>query len=402
MLMTAKLQVFRQTIPQLHHYLLIAFAFALPISVAFTNLVMGLIILLWLIEGDFKAKYDTVIHHPLAIWIFLFIAAHLLGLLWSEDLKWGINILKKEAKLFLIPIFLTIVQPRYFKTYLLTFIVAMSFSELVSYAIWLEWIPPTSSCDPHSPTPFMNHISYSPFLVFTIYLLLHELLFDRELSQRQKWIAVLFITTMTFNLFLSGGRAGQVGFFAVVTLIVFQYFHRNLFKAAVLVAIILPIVFMSMYSLSSSFHSRVDMAINEINTLDQNANTSVGQRITYAKNTFPIILEHPLLGAGTGDFRLAYTAVNEQNSPSMSVPDQPHNMYLLVLAQLGVFGLIPFLMIFSTQLRISMKQISPYYRIQAALPLLFMVIMLSDSYLLGHFTTMLFIFFSALLFKEHS
>lgn len=399
---TSGFQRFQESIPKLHHYLLIAFAFALPISVGLTNLLIGLIVLLWLFEGNFKTKYDTIIHHPLAVWILLFLAAHLIGLLWSEDLKWGSNILKKEAKLLLVPIFLTIIQPKYFKNYLLAFIVAISFSELVSYGIWLEWIPPTSSCDPYSPTPFMSHISYSPFLAFTIYLLLHELLFDAKLSERQKWIAIFFTISMTFNLFISGGRAGQVGFFTLITLIIFQFFHRNLFKAAALVTAILPIVFISMYSLSSSFHSRIDMAINEINTYDQTAKTSVGQRITFVKNTLPIILEHPLLGVGTGDFRLAYTTVNEQNSPLISVPDQPHNMYLLVLSQLGIFGLIPFLMIFITQLRISMKKISPYYRLQAALPLLFIVIMLSDSYLLGHFTTMLFVFFSALLFKEYS
>ena len=34
------------------------------------------------------------------------------------------------------------------------------------------------------------------------------------------------------------------------------------------------------------------------------------------------------------------------------------------------------------------------------LPLLFSVIMLSDSYLLGHFTGLLFVFFSSFLYKD--
>ncbi len=33
------------------------------------------------------------------------------------------------------------------------------------------------------------------------------------------------------------------------------------------------------------------------------------------------------------------------------------------------------------------------------LPIVFMIIMFSDSYLLGHFTTMLFVLFSALVYK---
>lgn len=400
--MTAKFQSFRQSIPQLHHYLLIAFAFTLPISVALANVVTGLIVILWLIEGNFNNKYQTVKSHPLTLWILLFLSALAIGLLWSEDLTWGSILLKKEAKFLLFPIFLTIIRPEHFKSYLFAFIAAMSISELVSYGIWLEWIPPTSSCDAHSPTPFMNRISYSPFLVFTIYLLAHELLFDPELSKKQKWIASLFIVSMTYNLFISGGRAGQVAFFIIAALLAFQYFQHKIFKAAILLTFTLPLFFILMYFSSSSFQIRVNMAIHETTTLDQNSDTSVGQRITYNTNTLLLIMKNPFFGVGTGDFKTEYTKINEQNSPTMSVPDQPHNMYLLVLSQVGIFGFIPFLMIFITQLRTAIQKVSPVYRIQAALPILFMTIMLSDSYLLGHFTTMLFIFFSALLFKERS
>jgi O-antigen ligase len=35
-----------------------------------------------------------------------------------------------------------------------------------------------------------------------------------------------------------------------------------------------------------------------------------------------------------------------------------------------------------------------------ALPLMFLVIMWSDSYILGHFTTLIFVFFSSFLYKD--
>ena len=34
------------------------------------------------------------------------------------------------------------------------------------------------------------------------------------------------------------------------------------------------------------------------------------------------------------------------------------------------------------------------------LPLFFMILMLSDSYLLGHFTSLLFVFFSSFIYKD--
>ena len=74
---------------------------------------------------------------------------------------------------------------------------------------------------------------------------------------------------------------------------------------------------------------------------------------------------------------------------------------MLVLAQLGVIGLTGLLLIFFLQYKIALacnnKIIS---NIGVALPLLFLVIMLSDSYLLGHYTGNLFILFSSFIYSK--
>jgi O-antigen ligase len=58
--------------------------------------------------------------------------------------------------------------------------------------------------------------------------------------------------------------------------------------------------------------------------------------------------------------------------------------------------------IFYTQIKFAFKNTSSrFYRdVGIALPLLFIVINFSDSYLLGHYTTLLFVFFSAFLYKD--
>ena len=82
-------------------------------------------------------------------------------------------------------------------------------------------------------------------------------------------------------------------------------------------------------------------------------------------------------------------------------PHNPHNMYLLILAQLGLTGLISMLSIFYYQFKFSFN-ISNKLRsdIGFALPSMFIVIMLSDSYLLGHYTSLLFVFFSSFIYKD--
>jgi O-antigen ligase len=79
----------------------------------------------------------------------------------------------------------------------------------------------------------------------------------------------------------------------------------------------------------------------------------------------------------------------------------PHNMYVLITAQLGLLGLASMLLIFYHQLKFSLSsKINIVRDLGVVLPLLFLVIMWSDSYLLGHYTTILFVFFSSFLYKD--
>ena len=76
-------------------------------------------------------------------------------------------------------------------------------------------------------------------------------------------------------------------------------------------------------------------------------------------------------------------------------------MYVLVLMQSGFLGLISMLMIFYYQIKLSLNSSDKFIRdVGITLPLFFLVLMFSDSYLLGHFTTLMYVFFSSFLYKD--
>ena len=76
-------------------------------------------------------------------------------------------------------------------------------------------------------------------------------------------------------------------------------------------------------------------------------------------------------------------------------------MYTLILVQLGSVGLLSFLSIFYYQIKLSFRSSNKFIRdLGFTLPLLFLVVMFGESYLLGHFTTLMYIFFSAFLYKN--
>ena len=96
-----------------------------------------------------------------------------------------------------------------------------------------------------------------------------------------------------------------------------------------------------------------------------------------------------------------YKKINMVKTPILNNATNPHNMYILISAQLGILGLISLLSIFYFQFKAALLSSNTLLRdVGFALPVMFLVIMLSDSYLLGHYTTLLFIFFSSFLYRD--
>ncbi len=390
---------------KVYQYLLITLAFIFPLTVAGGNLIIGIIVLLWLFSGNYLSKFSQINGNKLAIFSILFFSMHVVGLLWTEDMEWGLLIVNKMWYfLLLLPILLTITKKEYIKHYITAFILAMTLTELLSYLVWFEVIGPLHKATAGNPTPTMSHISYNPFLTFGIYLIAHELLFNKYLSKLSNYLYAFFAVTMSINMFITGGRAGQVMYFIMLGILIFQYYgRRKKIKATIVSLIIILSIFLGAYNSSSIFQNRMNEAVTNISTYntDGNKNTSVGQRMTYTINSLEIIKNNLFLGVGTGDFPSEYNKMHVKNTPEVNTTVNPHNMYILVTVQLGLVGLLGMLLIFYQQIKFSLSaKIKINRDLGLVLPLLFLVIMFSDSYLLGHFTTLLFVFFSSFLYKD--
>ena len=390
------------TLEKIYQYLLISLAFLLPLTVFGGNLIIVIIVMIWAFSGGYKSKIEKILSSKLLLASIVFFIIHLIGLFWTEDMQWGLHIVKKMWYfLLLLPILWTIVNSQYIKYYLSAFLLAISFTELCSYLVWFEIIEPFKNATVENPTPFMSHISYNPILAFSIYLVAHELIHTKKFSKLKYIMYSFFVITMTFNMFITGGRAGQIMFFVMISILIFQYFQNQKLKAFLIMLVLVPSIFFIAYQASNLFNERVDAAIQNILTYDQDKNTSVGERLTFAINSWEIIKQNLFIGVGTGDFPLQYRKVNQINSAELLTTTNPHNMYTLVTVQLGIFGLLSMLSIFYMQIKLSFQNNNKFFRdVGITLPLLYLVIMWSDSYLLGHYTTLLFIFFSSFLYKN--
>jgi len=385
-----------------YQYLLISLAFLLPLTVSGANSIIVIICFVWLFSGDYKAKYNQIMSSKLMIASIVFYCLHVIGMLWTEDLQWGLHILHKMWYfLLLFPILFNIVQRKYIKYYVSAFLLAITVTEIVSYLVWFEIVAPFKNATVINPTPFMSHISYNPILAFSIYLVLHEVFFNKELGKIKFFLYGFFAITMSINMFITGGRAGQVMYFAMLAIIIFQFFNTQKIKSLLLISVLMPGIFFTAYMTSDLFQQRVDAAVKNTISYSDNKSTSVGQRITFALNSWEVIKENSIIGIGTGDFPIEYKKINQLNTPKIPNTTNPHNMYTLIAMELGVIGLISMMSIFYYQIKLSFNSSSRFIRdVGITLPLLFLVIMWSDSYLLGHYTTLMFVFFSSFLYKD--
>ena len=392
-------------IENVYRNLLVTLGFLLPLTVFGANLIVVIICLLWLFSGDYKSKFLEIIESKLMLASILFFLLHLVGLFWTSDLVWGFHIVHKMWYfLLLFPILFTIVRKDDIKYYVIAFLAAMLFSQIMSYSVWFEFLPPFQSATVDNPTPFMSHISYNPILAFSIYLVLHQLFFNTNLTKPIFFIGSFFAMVMIFNMFITGGRAGQVMFFAMLVILSFQYFGYKKLHILLLSFLLVPGVFFSAYQLSDKFNNRVDEGVSDLMLMSVSRNTSIGQRFSFAINSWDMIQGNLLFGVGTGDFPMEYKRINElnlRNMPFSPNTGNPHNMYILVLAQLGFIGLASLITIFYYQIKLSFNSQNKFIRdVGITLPLLMLLIMLSDSYLLGHFTTLMYVFFSSFLYKN--
>ena len=385
------------------HYLLLIFSFLFPLSVFAGNLLAILLISLWLYEGKFKEKLEEILQNKVIVAYLLFFLAHIFGLLWSDNWFRGVEVVRKMLEYgVLLPVLYTLIKPENRRTYLYTFLSSITFIVLTSDLIWLELIEPFKNASVHNPTPFMTHITHTPLVAFGSFII-GNLIFDskvKSVTNKKFVFLILLFILFSINVFITEGRTGQIAYIVLFFLLFFQNFEltiKNLLKIFIGISLIL----IAAYNLSEAFNKRLHQAIDEINNYQNNPHTNVGIRIKFAENSIPFILENPFFGVGTGDFSSEYKKVNDIKSPTLPVPNNPHNMYIIILGQLGLFGLFLLFYGFYQQFKCRDKKDFFTKRLGSGLIVFFLLINLGDSYMLGHFTSFVFVFLTALLFTSN-
>lgn len=351
------LTFYNTNINKVMNMMMILLFFTVPINKPITNAIAGILLLLWFLEARFRDKlvnFKKNISLSLCFY-FMFLFILFLSLFWSESLNHGFwnkhftNGFKFYFGHYFIYSFLVVIILTSFKKEntskaISAFLLAIFISELVSYGIILEfWPNPLGNVG--NPSPFLSHVVYSTFLAIAIFILAYKVNYEKRL--KVKVFYWLFILSATVNLFLNGGRTGQL-LFAVLLFSFFIYKYKLRIKTLVLFLLVSFFVYFIAYNTSAMFKIRSNQAIIDVNKIfEGDYSTSWGLRFQSFIISKDLFLEKPILGYGLGSAKEAYHSKSKDYSNTemfTKVMDTPHNQFSQIALETGLFGLIPFVL----------------------------------------------------------
>ncbi len=372
--------------------LFILLAITIPTSIAITNLVIGLLALCWIIEGDFKNKFKAIKASKWILSVFALIALYGLGMLWGNthlNANWQFQ---RLALLLVFPVLRTMnLKQETIRNGVVAFLITTFISAIVSIAINNNIILPIDEY-----FSFINYDwSISAFIKYNYHNVILSLSFTISLyiliekKSKYKVALVLFIIAYAISIFTERGRAGQVIFNLSALFYIIYYNRKHLLRLLAFIILLFSFQFI-VYKTTKVYKNRFDAVSNIIaNKGDRGEGKPDDIRYIFVKESLDRIINKPILGYGTGSFGTIFK--NEVKSGhDFSEHKTPHNQYLYVWFELGILGLILLLFIFYHQIKELFRKKDGIHR--ALLPISFMFLMLVDSYFFIFILTIAYIF----------
>ena len=395
---TARVQATAHTVGR---WSAIAMGFTLPIWAVADSLLMALLALSWAASGQWREKWHIVRMNPVALSALVLFAFLLLGTLWGEgSLDDRVLYMKKYGELLFIPLLMTVgftSEDR--RRALWGFALGLVLTLALSYVLWLGWLTPGGLIkgEPSNPFVFKRHITHNILMGFGALLFATFAWTSKDVRWRWGWSLLALAAGMNVLLMVQG-RTGYLILAALTMLLLHVVWGwRGIAAALVLVSG----AFAGAYAVSSSFHDRLDLAVNSTRNWNPNvsAKDPISERLEFYQNTLEIIKEHPVTGVGTGGFGQAYA---EHVAPKGLKPTRnPHNQYLLVMVQVGVVGLLLLCWLFVRQWQAADDLPDPGYRLVGrGLVLTIVIGCVFNALLIDHTEKLLYCWFTGLFFSE--
>ena len=386
-------------------WLVVVLGFSIPISVAADNILLAIIGGCWLLGGGYREKLEAIRANPVALAAVALFALYLAGMLYTigNDSE-VLNTVSKGARLLLIPAVIPLMRDmRWRRRGIVAFQASMIVTLVLSYLIWSGLLPATVwlKGTPADPVAFKAHITHNVFMAFAAFMFALAAV-DAKTRRMRIVLGVLCAAAVANVLVMVPGRTGHI-----VLIVLFTYFlYRQLGAkgfavAGVALGALAVVVFLSP---DTMLHKRITLADDELQQwragTPPDLRNSIGQRLEILRNTLAVIRDNPVLGVGTGGFGEAYAARAIRSGDMLT--NNPHNEFLMIVAQFGLAGLLVLICVFTTQWLVAARLPDRFDQAAARGFVIAMVVAsILSSTLVDHAEGLFFVYMSALLFAGY-
>lgn len=268
--------IFRQYSRHIYFYGLILLAASLPLSIYTTSLFEIVLLVNWILEGNFRQKFRILKERKSLLLILGLYAIHLAGLLYSDpaNFDYAIKDLKVKLPLLVLPLIIGTSEPlnsRQIKTLLLIFCLATFSSTIVSFGVFLG-IVPYEYYDFRDISIFISHIRLALMVNLSIFILIYYIFSSKNekgFTTAVSVPAIFMILWFLFFFILLKSLTGLVIFGILILVLAWIYsgritsgFPRILIRAVI---IIIPL-FIIMYIVNSieRFYDTEEIQFSEL------------------------------------------------------------------------------------------------------------------------------------------
>lgn len=373
--------ILKKSDPMYYAGLIIAFltGFSINLSTSFQNIMVAILIASSIFSPHLRTALRDAFNNNFIKGALLFYLLFIIAVLWSDSPSKDILTMLLRMSLYILcPLIYVFFYDRcntvaFFIGFAACVILAVGLIIISTISGWGFFHPAIGIHGEYMGIKidlFRGH-SYQNYFAGLVSTGILILLIEGYFKSRKEWLtaivmlAIIFVTVF----FFVTGRTGHILYIIMCGIVTLFYVKKSRMPLfSILLAAIIAITLL----LSGNIKDGLIRAQQDIkNYQSGEANTSLGLRLTFYKNSLHIISQSPIYGHGTGSFRFEYERLDDK---VMRTVGNPHNDYLWFGVELGVIGIAMFI----TFLYLSFKQI-----LNTTMPYKIMAFVIISTYIIS-------------------
>lgn len=348
---------------RINTWLMMSYVFFLPMWQQLSVLSLILLLVFSIFTGALSDLRKNIRSDKI-LWLFIgYYVLHLLGMLYSENIKYGLFDLQVKIAFLVFPIILPslFIRVTDWNKIAKAFIAGVSIAAFYCFGYaFIDYIKNgnTESFFYLQYSRFLHTTYFSLYINFAILLLLHALFSGKTQVNKAGKFIVPLILYLSINILLLSSRTATAGAYLTIPLWLILSLRKKIFLPKNIIPIIICLVFIGgshaiLLRINNRF-TQVENTIKDTNrhqtiaqgdlqdTLPVEEDNSTNIRVHLWKNAVELIADHPFFGVGTGDIKEEIVKYYTKNNYAYGIRERisPHNQFLHTGVILGFTGIL--------------------------------------------------------------